>query len=95
MKLQNFGPAELIVNSFLYSSEEEINEIRKKFKVYINNFDDGNFKDDKDTLLQNYNLLYDDINIFNHIRYFTNSLTYRGISGITFIFIPNTIILTI
>ncbi len=79
MKLQNFGPAELIVNSFLYSSEEEINEIRKKFKVYINNFDDGNFKDDKDTLLQNYNLLYDDKTIKNLDNYELETVAINGL----------------
>ena len=55
-ELAKFGPAEIVVNSFLYNSIEEINEIRKRFNLYINNFDDGNFKFDTENLLQNYKL---------------------------------------
>ena len=55
-ELAKFGPAEIVVNSFLYNSIEEINEIRKRFNLYINNFDDENFKFDTENLLQNYKL---------------------------------------
>ena len=55
-ELAKFGPAEIVVNSFLYNSIEEINEIRKRFNLYINNFDDENFEFDTENLLQNYKL---------------------------------------
>ena len=55
-EIAKYNPAELIVNSFLYNSTEEINEIRKRFNLYINNFDDKNFVDNKEFLLQNYNI---------------------------------------
>ena len=55
-ELAKFNPAEIVVNSFLYSSSEEINTIRKRFNVYINNFDDENFKEDAESLLQNYTI---------------------------------------
>ena len=58
-ELAKFGPAEIVVNSFLFSSTEEINEIRKRFNVYINNYPDDNFKFETDELLQNYNLEYE------------------------------------
>ena len=64
-ELAKFGPAEIVVNSFLYSSTEEINEIKKRFNVYINNLDDENFKDDKETLLKNYNIEYENKKIAN------------------------------
>ncbi len=79
MKLQNSGPAEIIVNSFLYSSKEEIDEIRKRFKIYINNFDDENFKEDKETLLQNYNLLYEDKVIENLDDYELETIAINGL----------------
>ena len=58
-ELAKFGPAEIVVNSFLFSSTEEINEIRKRFNVYINNYPDDKFKFETDELLQNYNLEYE------------------------------------
>ena len=58
-ELAKFNPAEIVVNSFLYSSSEEINTIRKRFNVYINNFDDENFKEDAESLLQNYTIEYE------------------------------------
>lgn len=69
MNLQNFGPAEIIVNSFLYNSYEEINEIKKRFSLYINNFNDENFREDKEILLRNYNLEYENKKIENLDNY--------------------------
>ena len=64
-EIAKFAPAEIIVNSFLYSSSEEIREIRKRFNVYINNLADENFQEDKEKLLQNYNLEYENEKIEN------------------------------
>ena len=53
-ELAKYNPAEIIVNSFLYNSTEEINLIRKRFNLYINNSKDEMFKKDYSELLENY-----------------------------------------
>ena len=78
-ELAKFGPAEIVVNSFLYSSTEEINEIKKRFNVYINNFDDENFKDDKETLLKNYNIEYENKKIENLDDYQLETVAINGL----------------
>jgi len=78
-ELAKFNPAEIVVNSFLYSSNEEINEIRKRFNVYINNFDDANFKDDKETLLQNYNIECEDKKIESLENYQLETVAINGL----------------
>jgi len=55
-EIAKYSPAEIVVNSFLYAASEEINEIKKRFNVCINMLEDENFKEDKETLLQNYNI---------------------------------------
>ena len=57
-ELAKYNPAEIIVNSLLYNSGEEIGQIRKRFNLYINNYPDKNFKDDSDTLLKAYTITY-------------------------------------
>ena len=64
-ELAKYNPAELVVNSLLYNSTEEINEIKKRFNVYIDNYDDTNFKEDKENLLQNYSLEYENKKLEN------------------------------
>lgn len=78
-ELAKFGPAEIVVNSFLYSSTEEINEIKKRFNVYINNLDDENFKDDKETLLKNYNIEYENKKIENLDDYQLETVAINGL----------------
>lgn len=58
-ELAKFSPAEIIVNSFLYNSIEEINEIKKKFNICINNVDDETFTENKEKILKDYNIEYD------------------------------------
>ena len=64
-ELAKYNPAELVVNSLLFNSTEEINEIKKRFNVYIDNFDDVNFKEATEDLLENYSLEYENKNIEN------------------------------
>ena len=64
-ELAKYNPAELVVNSLLFNSAEEINEIKKRFNVYIDNFDDTNFKEDKENILQNYSMEYENKNLDN------------------------------
>ena len=68
-EVAKYNPAEIIVNSFLYNSTEEINEIKKRFNVYINNYDDKNFVDNKELLLQNYNIESEDKPVENLDNY--------------------------
>ena len=64
-ELAKYNPAELVVNSLLYNSAEEINEIKKRFNIYIDNFDDTNFKEDKENILQNYSMEYENKKLDN------------------------------
>jgi len=64
-ELAKYNPAEIVVNSMLFDSTEEITQIRKRFNTYINNYDDANFKTDTDELLENYNIMYADNKIEN------------------------------
>ena len=62
-EIAKYSPAELVVNSLLSNSKEEIEAIKKRFNVYIDNFDDSNFTDDKQGLLKNYTIEFDGIKI--------------------------------
>ena len=55
-EIAKYSPAEIVVNSFLYSSLEEINAIRKRFNSYIDNSPDENFVPNNEELLNNYNI---------------------------------------
>ena len=59
-ELAKYNPAEIVVNSLLSNSISEINEIRKRFNVFIDSFEDSNFKNDIDNLLNNYILSYEE-----------------------------------
>jgi len=64
-EIAKFSPAEIVVNSFLYTVDEEINEIKKRFNVCINNLDDVYFKEEKSSLLEKYNIEYENQAIDN------------------------------
>ncbi len=55
-EIAKYSPAEIVVNSFLYSSLEEINAIRKRFNSYIDNSPDENFVANNEELLNSYNI---------------------------------------
>ena len=55
-EIAKYSPAEIVVNSFLYSSLEEINAIRKRFNSYIDNSPDENFVPNNEELLSSYNI---------------------------------------
>ena len=59
-ELAKYNPAELVTNSNLFNSSEEITEIKKRFKVYIDNFNDENFKYDEHKLLEKYKITIDE-----------------------------------
>ena len=55
-EIAKYSPAEIVVNSFLYSSLEEITAIRKRFNSYIDNSPDENFVSNNEELLSSYNI---------------------------------------
>ena len=55
-EIAKYSPAEIVVNSFLYSTLEEINAIRKRFNSYIDNSPDENFVPNNEELLSSYNI---------------------------------------
>ena len=58
-ELAKYNPAEIIVNSFLYNSAEEIGQINTRFNIYINNAKDEMFKKETNYLLENYTFIYE------------------------------------
>ena len=58
-ELSKYNPAEIIVNNMLFDCEEEINEIKQRFNVYINSFNDDIFKYNKEELVKTYRLIDD------------------------------------
>ena len=56
-EISKFNPAEIIVNKMLFDSGEEINGIRKRFGAYITNLEEEAFKEDVETLLENYTFI--------------------------------------
>ena len=59
-ELSKFNPAEILVNKMLFESTEEINQIRKRFGMYINNLQDEAFSNDTENLLANYTICEND-----------------------------------
>ena len=53
-EISKYDPAEIIVNKMLFNCKEEIDEIRLRFKAYINCFDEAMFKNDIESLLEEY-----------------------------------------
>ena len=58
-EISKFNPAEIIVNSMLFDSNEEISEIRKRFDVYINRLQEEKFRDSWEELIKNYSFMQD------------------------------------
>ena len=58
-EISKYNPAEIIVNKMLFNCKEEIDEIKLRFKAYINCFDEEMFKKDAEHLIESYNLTDD------------------------------------
>ena len=58
-ELSKFVPAEIVVNKMLFDSKEEINEIKKRFNLYINNYQDELFSEELGDLLEKYTFTQD------------------------------------
>ncbi len=78
-ELSKYNPAEIIVNKMLFNCKEEIDEIKLRFKAYINCFDEEIFKPDVDTLLQSYTFVDDNE---KEIQDLQNNLYIPAINGL-------------
>ena len=58
-EISKYNPAEIIVNKMLFNCKEEIDEIKLRFKAYINCFDEEMFKKDAERLIESYNFIDD------------------------------------
>lgn len=58
-EISKYNPAEVIVNKMLFNCKEEIDEIKLRFKAYINCFDEEMFEKDEKKLLELYNFIDD------------------------------------
>ena len=58
-EISKYNPAEIIVNKMLFNCKEEIDEIKLRFKAYINCFDEELFKKDTEQLIESYNFIDD------------------------------------
>lgn len=45
-EISRFSPAEIIVNTMMYESVQEISKIRERFNIYISKLDDEKFDTD-------------------------------------------------
>lgn len=58
-ELSKYNPAEIIVNKMLFNCKEEIDEIKLRFDLYINSFDEDLFSKEIENLINNYKLVDD------------------------------------
>ncbi len=78
-ELAKYSPAEIVVNSMLYDSIEEIGQIKKRFNIYINNFNNDNFKFNPEELLHNYNIMFDNNKIDDLDKYELESIAINAL----------------
>lgn len=64
-ELSKFAPAEIVVNKMLFDSKEEINEIKKRFSLYINNYQDELFNEEIGDLLEKYTFVENEKKVEN------------------------------
>ena len=58
-EISKYNPAEIIVNKMLFDCMEEIEEIKLRFKTYINSYDEKLFKTNIEKLTTNYKFVDD------------------------------------
>ena len=65
-EISRYNPAEIIVNSFMYDSIEEINKIKERFEVFISKIKEDAFSDDYSKLTNLYTITNENnVNIEN------------------------------
>ena len=58
-EISKYNPAEIIVNKMLFNCKEEIDEIKLRFKAYVNCFEEEIFKTDVESLTKTYRFVND------------------------------------
>ncbi len=79
-ELSKYNPAEIIVNKMLFNCKQEIDEIKLRFKAYINCFDDELFKNDVQNLLKTYTFVDDSEKEITDIK--QNDIQVPAINGL-------------
>jgi len=68
-ELAKFLPAEILVNKQLFETRDELEIIRKRFNLYINNYPEEMFKEDAEYILKNYVITTENKKIENLEQY--------------------------
>jgi len=79
-ELSKYNPAEIIVNRMLFNCREELDEIKLRFKAYVNCFEEEMFKTDLEALIQNYTFIDDNEKQIENIE--ENDLQIPAINGL-------------
>ena len=56
-EIARYTPAEIIVNSIFFNTTEEIKRLRERFDLYITNLPEESFREDTETLVNDYRIL--------------------------------------
>ena len=79
-ELSKYNPAEIIVNKMLFNCREELDEIKLRFKAYVNCFEEEMFKTDLEPLILNYTFIDDNEKQIENID--ENDLQIPPINGL-------------
>lgn len=79
-EIAKYMPAEIIVNSLMFATTEEIEIIKERFNVYISKYEDNKFKDDINSIVNKYILLNDNDNKIENAQDIL--LTISSINGL-------------
>ncbi len=59
-EIARYSPAEIIVNSTFFNTTEEIKKLKERFELYITNLPEEAFREETDTLINDYRIVNDD-----------------------------------
>ena len=79
-EISKYNPAEIVVNKILFTCREEIDEIKQRFKAYINCYDEEKFKKTVEPLKEKYTFVNDDEKEIDNIE--ENQLYIPAINGL-------------
>lgn len=79
-ELAKYNPAEIVVNDLLFNTNEEIEEIKSRFKAYITKLDEDLFKEETKELLKTYKFTYENEKPLNDLK--NNIFEVTAINGL-------------
>lgn len=79
-ELSKYNPAEIIVNKMLFNCKEEIDQIKLRFNVYVNCYEDEKFRVDVDNLINKYSFIDDSEKKIEELD--KNSIQIPAINGL-------------